>query len=374
MARRRRVGILTYHKCFNYGAYWQARCLVEGIRAPGHDAVILDHWSWPVNVAEWKCGLFPSSRDVRGLADTPAYGRKLLAFERARGRLPLSRPFPLDRPGKLDPYDLVVVGSDEVWNTGHPWYGGRRLFFGIGLQGVTLAAHAASCGSRPAGDPLESAQADALRRFASISVRDMNTQALVRDGIGSEPEVVLDPCLQFEPIPDTDGGVPSRPYAVVYGVGFSRPFARHVTDWARAAGVRLVSVGYRNDWADENLISASPDDFVQLMRGARAVATNYFHGCVFALRYARPFLCETSPYREIKIRDLLVLVGAEHHRFGQADAAEPRTSPLGEPLDERILVRIEVLRRASQASLERMLEPPVAVPGGATASRLSSLR
>lgn len=355
MVDPQRIGILTFHKCFNYGAYWQARCLVDGIRAMGHDAVILDHRSRQVNFAEWKCGFFPFKRNLRALADCPAYGRKLLAFERARARLPLSRPFPLDRPGSLEPYDLVVIGSDEIWNTGHPWYGGRDIFFGIGLQVRALAAHAASFGSRPAGEPLASARSEALKRFSSISVRDLNSREIVRGEIGIEPDVVLDPCLHFDPAPDSDTGVPSRPFAVVYGVGFSVAFARHVTDWARAAGVRLVSVGYRNEWADENRISASPDDFVRLMRRARAVATNYFHGCVFAMRYARPFVCEASPYREIKIRDLLVTVGAEHHRWRQDDTAHACATRLSEPLHERMLLRIEAMRRSSQASLLGML-------------------
>ena len=37
-----RVGVLTFHRCINYGSYWQARCLVEAIAARGHDAVLLD--------------------------------------------------------------------------------------------------------------------------------------------------------------------------------------------------------------------------------------------------------------------------------------------------------------------------------------------
>jgi hypothetical protein len=355
MNKPQRIGILTFHKCFNYGAYWQARCLAEGIQAMGHHAVILDHWSWAANIAEWKCGFLPFKRNLRALADCPAYSRKLLAFERARARLPLSHSFPLDRPVDLASYDLVVVGSDEVWNTSHAWYGGKTLFFGIGLRCAALVAHAASFGSHSAREPLAPSLADGLRRFASITVRDMNSQAIVQNATGLKPDIVLDPCLHFEPSSDTDGGAPLQPYAVVYGVGFSPAFARCVTDWARANDILLVSVGYRNDWADEHRLFASPDDFVQLMRRAQAVATNYFHGCVFALRYARPFLCETTPYREIKIRDLLATLGADRHRFGQCDAEEACTQRLSEPLSQDILVRIEALRESSQARLEQTL-------------------
>ena len=31
-----KVGVLTFHRCINFGSYWQARCLVEGLRSRGH--------------------------------------------------------------------------------------------------------------------------------------------------------------------------------------------------------------------------------------------------------------------------------------------------------------------------------------------------
>src|SRR4051794_6038384 len=56
---RRRIGVLTYHRCINYGSYWQARCLAEGLRARGHDAVLLDHHCAWATRAEWRCALQP---------------------------------------------------------------------------------------------------------------------------------------------------------------------------------------------------------------------------------------------------------------------------------------------------------------------------
>ncbi len=39
MASPLRVGVLTFHRCINYGSYWQARCLVEGLRVAFPSAV-----------------------------------------------------------------------------------------------------------------------------------------------------------------------------------------------------------------------------------------------------------------------------------------------------------------------------------------------
>ena len=354
-----RLGVLTFHKCFNYGAYWQARCLVEALQSMGHNAVILDHHSWRVDLSEWKCGYFPRSPEFRSLITMPAYGRKIRAFQKAQDRLPLSLAFSLDKPATMEEFDSVIVGSDEVWNLKHPWYGGKELFFGKGIRSRSLVSYAASFGNYPATEELPPRFSENLRQFKAISVRDLNSQKIIRDVVGIEPELVLDPCLQFEPNPDSDSQLPDEPYAVVYGWGFTKPLGQQVKRWAKGAGVRLVSVGYHNDWADENRLSASPDDFVNLMRNARAVATNFFHGCVFSLKYERPFVCESLPYRAIKIHDLLSMVGAERHQVRLENMAESWIERLNEPLNLEIVERINRLRESSQAYLDRVLRSSI---------------
>jgi hypothetical protein len=133
MRSRRTTGVLTFHRCINYGSYWQARCLVEGLRARGHDAVLVDHASWRVSLAEWKCALRPLLPAAVSGPDQLRYAVKALKFLRAVSSLPRSPRVALDRPDGMERYDLVVVGSDEVWNLQHPWYGGCPLFFGAGV-------------------------------------------------------------------------------------------------------------------------------------------------------------------------------------------------------------------------------------------------
>ncbi len=93
MPGRKKVGVLTFHRCINYGAYWQARSLVDGLRAMGHDAVILDHRSWRVAMREWTWGLWPVSPDFIPPLDYLRYARRLrdefrrpLSVRRARCR------------------------------------------------------------------------------------------------------------------------------------------------------------------------------------------------------------------------------------------------------------------------------------------------
>ncbi len=354
----RKIGVLTFHRCINYGSYWQARCLIEGLRTRGHDAVLLDHDSHRVKLAEWESALQPVLPSVVPASDYSLYRRKIRKFVRALSSLPLSRRFSLEDSTEMEEFDVVLVGGDEVWNLSHPWYGGYPLFFGDGVRARRLVSYAASFGSYSASKGLEPWWADRLRRFQAIAVRDENSRRLIEASLGFAPELVLDPCLQF-----ANGGNPRRrrgtesrrPFVALYGHNFSDWFSRHVRRWAKAGGCSLVSVGYRNDWADEQWLTAGPHDFVRFMARAEAVATNFFHGCVFALREKKPFVCELSPYRSNKIRDLVTLIGGEKHLVSKSTAPATYNSCLGEPLDPGVLERIDGLRASTDAYLSAAL-------------------
>src|SRR5205085_4199102 len=189
-------------------------------------------------------------------------------------------------------------------------------FFGEGWRTDRLVAHAASFGSYYSDAPLEQCWRECLRRFEAISVRDHHSSQLVHESVGAYPPLVLDPCLQFNVGPDP--GTPSE-NLVVYGHNFSPAFVDGVTRWARERGRHILSVGYRNDWADEQWIDASPEEFAGAIASAAAVATNFFHGCVFALRYAKPFACEAMGYRWHKVQSLVSAVGAQA-QLASADA------------------------------------------------------
>jgi polysaccharide pyruvyl transferase len=358
-----KIGVLTFHRCINYGSYWQARCLVEGLRTRGHDAVILDHDAPRINLAEWKCALHPVAASPRIPRDRAAYRSKIRRFLAACDALPLSKRFPLDDPNAMPGCDAVIVGSDEVWNLSHPWYGRCPLFYGEGVRAPRLLAYAASFGHHEAPQGLGQPWASRLRTFQAIAVRDASSQAIVERETGTAPEIVLDPCLQFRVDPgERVDELPRSPYVAVYGHGFSLEFAQGVARWARSRGLPLVSIGYRNDWADRQWIEAGPHEFARFIEGAEAVATNFFHGCVFSLRARRPFACEASWYRANKLRDLMAVVDARQHLLDASTATDAAYDALlGAAQDAAIELRIEGLRQQSARFLDRALAPQAAL-------------
>lgn len=350
---QRSVGVLTFHRCINYGSYWQARCLVEGLRAKGAAAELLDHHDAGVVSRELRCAFQPTLPVRTGRALLPAYAAKTRAFLAAFDDLPQGRRFPLNDPAQMPAHDLVLVGSDEVWNFRHPWYGGRDLFFGAGVQARRLAAYAASFGNHDAVDGVDPARAALLRRFDAIAVRDENSRCLVQDALGIDPAVVLDPVLQFPP--DMAPHAADRPYLALYGHSFPDWFLHQVRDAAAALDLRVVAIGYANAGADEQRIAAGPLEFAALMAGAAAIATNFFHGAVFALVNARPFVAAPSAYRFNKLRDLTAKVGAQRHFLAEGGAAATYRDLLATPLDPAIAATIAALRARSHAYLDAVL-------------------
>lgn len=356
ISQRTRIGVLTYHKCINYGAYWQARSLVEGLRARGCNALLINHHSWRVKLAEWKYALRPTWPTPVPFTDSMLYAVKILKFFHAFAAMPLSSRVSLDSPSKVDDYDLVVVGSDEVWNLNHRWYGGYPLFFGENVRASRLASYAASFGNYDAKNGLEQQWKDRLRSFDAISVRDENSRRIIRDTLAIEPIVALDPCLQFPPYTEGRWRGPRVPFVVVYGNNFSERLSGEAHRWARERGYPLLSVGYRNEWADKQWLTAGPSAFVQAMARAEAVVTNFFHGCIFALRYERPFICETSSYRSIKLRSLMALVGAERRLVSPGTPGIACEATLGMPVESEILQTVDDLRKKSSRYLDRVLD------------------
>lgn len=349
------IGILTFHRCINYGSYWQARCLAEGLQALGCKAILLDHHSPRVDRAEWRCALRPQLPIATRKEDHPLFRRKILAFFEAFERLPLSAPISLERPVLPCGLDLLLVGSDEIWNLKHPWYGGCPLFFGEGLPGDRIASYAASFGNL-AAQQLDNFWAQRLARFTHISVRDFNSRNILRRALGIDPPIVLDPCLLF---PDAIAPVRAErvigPYAVVYGHGFPVWLQKAIRSWAAQRDITLLSIGYRNDWVDKNWMDAGPDAFAGVFEDAEAVITNFFHGCVFSLVNGKPFVCVLTDYRANKIRDLAATVGMEHHIVGETTPPAQLRANLNEPLDETLPSRIRDLRRRSIAYLHHVL-------------------
>jgi hypothetical protein len=183
------------------------------------------------------------------------------------------------------------------------------VYFGDGLNTGKLIAYAPSCGVCTLDDKIPTYAREGLARFAAISVRDENTQAIVRAACGRDVPVVPDPTFSLDV-----GELGQRPdiknYLLVYAFHpFDPSQAEGIRQYARVRKLKTIAVCYRQDWCDENRIAVGPFEWLGLIENATCVATAMFHGTVFAIKYGKAFAVGMHPAIRNKAEPLLRELG-----------------------------------------------------------------
>jgi hypothetical protein len=198
-----RIGILTFHRSINNGAFMQAYALSEQIRRRFGDIVEIIDFE-----REAKYNSYKKRNLNKLLIYGGKYGKKYDKFQQDLNRLPLS-PDSLITDSYDDVrkyiesrYDIVIVGSDAVWaytkglGLENPYW-----FFGDKLNCIKMsyAASAYSLDVRNVSQSDKDYIATCLSSFSYIGVRDNETRNFVQSlnpdfkiNMNCDPTVLLD--------------------------------------------------------------------------------------------------------------------------------------------------------------------------------------
>jgi hypothetical protein len=127
-----------------------------------------------------------------------------------------------------------------------------------------------------------------------------------------------------------------------------------VKEYARKKGKQLVSVGYRNAFCDQNVISVGPFEFLGYYRAASEVITSMFHGTIFAIKYNKPVAVVVDPYRTNKLASMLSRFGMSSRVTDAAHFAQTMAQPIDYPAINKF---IESGVAQSMAYLQRACLP-----------------
>ena len=326
-----RIGILTLHDSPNYGAVLQAYAMRAYLTGLGHEAFVIDRRRDSRNAPLRTPSAERDSIRLLGLFKVDArngareYARRCertLAFERDRiGMSPYHFHGWKDAPSDLG-LDLVVVGSDQVWNANNLDPADYLL---NGVPGNPPGiAYAASVGMPeiPA-DRLEAFRTG-FARFAAIGVRERETVEMVRS-LGFTAEHVVDPVLLagrdvWKDVLAADAAEAPRTFAYFLAedipamlpelADFAARTGRRVdlfVDWFVRRAPHGVSGWMKNgrfwrEWRQRGIdfrLNAGPEEFVRSISAAEAVVSNSYHALMFSLVFGREvrIVLPTHPVR-----------------------------------------------------------------------------
>lgn len=321
-----RIGILTYHKSINHGAFLQAYCLskyVQKIVGNRADVEIIDYTS-RISHQAYNKSLF-SGKDKINIWS------KRIEFERSYSLLPLGQAsLCSDNLSEIEcflqkqNYDVIIVGSDEVWKLdgmrGFP----TAYWLNFDLGNCERIAYAVS--ARTALNKIDIKKRiymnEAVQKFRYLGVRDQMTADLIKQVCHKDVTLNCDPAFL----------IPFHYNAKAYREKLNKKY--HLGKNQKILGVmipdqklikklkeklgeeyKIVALFDSHRDADINMVGIGPFEWVKVIGCLDFLVTDRFHGTVFAMKMGVPFLAvETYDTKEnSKLYYLLNSNGIDNH-------------------------------------------------------------
>ncbi len=192
---------------------------------------------------------------------------------------------------KSKEYFAVLVGSDQVWL---PDVAVSNFFtLRFAAPGVRRISYATSLGVSSYPNYVKKSAAEFWKKIDYLSVREQQGKDIIQSIAHVPVKVVADPTYLFTKsewerlIPDAR--VVQDDYVLCYFLGDSQSTKSYARMFADKVGVRLVSIlsdecqSRDDEFADEVIVGESIESFVNLIRHAKYVLTDSFHGLAFSV-------------------------------------------------------------------------------------------
>lgn len=337
---KRRVGILThYYDSDNYGGVLQAFALCKVINDLGYEA---EQICMPV-----ECVPFSNNGEKQKKqrskfisrawdklmriifdVDEICANRKKAVTAFANTYVPHSAEvYRKDTIKKtIELYDIFVAGSDQVWNTD---FYVPAFFLDFVPDEKPKFSYAASI----AKDSLTDAESlyfkEKLRSYIGVSVREDNAVKQLQHLSPVNVEWVVDPVFlisqnEWDKIADKKNKI-ERKYVFCYFLGDNRVSREIARKYANKEGLAIITVQYlgkkyrreERSFGDVRIKSASPEEFVSLIKQAEIVVTDSFHAIAFSAILGKSFVATQRGYANEMISrlDNILLLLDEKDRF-----------------------------------------------------------
>ena len=335
-----KAGLVTFYHIHHYGALLQAAATERAVERFGWDCEIIDYFVNQDNALfKRPTGLGSAAHDAHTALHYQALSERYRRFEKfSRDHLRISDR----RYGRFDelaegplPYDLILSGSDQIWNP-KIFPDGRfdPVFFGTFSQKRRIA-YAPSFGVPTIPEGMQAELKGYLDGFSHLSARETQGSAIIHDIAGKDAPVVLDPTLlltadQWDSMADHPANYPKGGYILCYCInrpGALTPYLERLHQETGLPVVQLCGIRQKVHPKAKQILDAGPAEFLGLFQNAAYVVTNSFHGTVFSVQFHRPFFTTVSPAElsapeRSRTVSILSRLGLANRVIGKGDTAE----------------------------------------------------
>lgn len=288
-----KIGILTFHWATNYGAVLQAYALQTYLESIGHEAMIVDYKPliYDINLKNF---IFQRQwKDIKAFNELRKKERDIVSFRSKY--LHLTRRFITikELDGRLDSFDVIISGSDQVLN---PYFlkGGEgkgvitpSYFLGFSFTGKRVG-YAVSFGVTQYPSAETEIAKHYINNFNSIGTREISGAKIIETMGRNDAVVVPDPTILLAPAYYRSLADTSTIKTVADTYCF---FIRHISE--RKPVICSLQLSRSMLWNNED-DKYSIEDWLAKIKNTKFVITDSFHCVVMCLKLHTPFAVVTE--------------------------------------------------------------------------------
>jgi polysaccharide pyruvyl transferase WcaK-like protein len=299
----KKIGILTYHRAHNYGAFMQSYALSQRLNKlyPEHKFEIID-FSYRNDLNK---RLISSIKHLLrfGFSAYKKLRESEKAFEASYSHLPLSSKRHISNNTDAiirtieQEYDAVIVGSDAVFNWNSNPIPNIYFFNSERCPHLSYAASVHLNRYQTATEAEARYLKEALGRFNYLGVRDEESERFVRHfnpnclpHHNCDPTVLLD--FDFE-TPELEAKLCAKGISLddkMICVMLKKPiYAKYLKEWL-GNEYKIIAVRRDNPYADAFLGDLTPFEWAKVFRYAKLTVTDFFHGSLLSLKNGTPVI------------------------------------------------------------------------------------
>lgn len=359
-----KIRILTHHSVHNHGALLQLYALMKVLKRYDKTVCALDY-----SKNYDFLGAFADKKYNISIKSIPFY----LGFLKEKG---LKRTlFNIRKKNILDRFkkeyhmvgeyysrckdmNAVFVGSDEVFSI-EP--GLNPFFWGMGVPADHVFAYGGCFGPTDLEFIREKHAEEYIKagieRLDRISVRDINSQEIIKEISGQKSIQVCDPVILYGYLreKETFKKKISDKYLLVYAYDENMNDEKEVVEIRKYAAknhLKVVSAGFYHRWCDK-CVNVDPIQLLEWICGAEYVVTDTFHGTVMSMIMNTQFATKIRGNRH-KLGYLLSEYGLEEREVMDFSKM---TDIFRKPIDfKRVNVLIEQKRKIGMSFIEHCMK------------------
>ena len=303
------VLIITVYNHENCGSFLQAYALGLVLTQEGHDVSYLYS---PLTGKDYSRLYIVLKQIYKGdLKAVPYYLVRRRSFKKAQNCFHIYNP-------SLDPIpEVVVIGSDTLWNHQKPFYRNMaKEYHGLSFprsKVITYAISAANTSTKEYNNTITPFKEKI--RISHFLARDKHTKDIIDEVYGFDSKIVCDPTLLLhkEEYDSMARPVSIEKYLLLYYFNEMTDYQKeYVKSFAKSHKLKIVSFSFRKPWGDK-ILNASPYNFISWFKEAEYVLTDTFHGTAFSIIYGKKFAVFDED--KIKVKELLKQYDLLQHLF-----------------------------------------------------------